>query len=167
MYTQAASTCSVHKRRGHASNRNGIRCFECLRRCTKLPMLSVPLCCKDERELVETNLYRYETIILSPRLLAGRSRCCVADYSLCLIPLFVSPPHPRRRSLHQLPFSSLLVRGALRDQHQRQAFEEARSALADALKAALVDDEPHQMDDKFRPLFCAPRVWLWKSFDCV
>ena len=148
-------------------NRNGIRSFQCLRRYTKLPISLVPLCCKNEREVVETNLYSYESIILAPRLLAGHSRCCVADYSLRLILLFVSLPHPRRRNLHQLPFSSLLVRGALRDQHQRQAFEEARLALADALKAALVDDEPHQMDDKFRRLFCALHVWLWKSFDCV
>lgn len=51
-----------------------------------------------------------------------------------------------------------MLLGALRGQHRRRAFEEAHSLLADAMKAALVDDEPLQMDDKFRRPFSAPHV---------
>lgn len=56
---------------------------------------------------------------------------------------------------------------ALRDQHQRQAFEGVRSPWTDAWKAALAGDEPLQMDGMFRRPFSAPHVELWKSFDCV
>ena len=110
---------------------------------------------------METYIRDNESIISAPRLLAGHSYCCVADCFLRLFPPSVSLPHPRHRNLRQPPFSSLLLRMplyALRDQHQKQAFEEARSPSADALKATLVDDEPIQMDDMCRRLFCVPHV---------
>lgn len=113
------------------------------------------------REWIKTYVYGQKPITSALRLLAGRSCCYAADCSVRPIPPSVSLPRPPRRNLHQPPSSSPPLRmllGALRGQHQRQAFEEARWPLVDAMRAALVDDELLQMDDKFRRPFSAPHV---------
>ena len=121
----------------------------------------VSLTLPQKNDSVETYVYRYESIISAPRLLAARSCCYVADCSLRRIPPFVSLPRLHHRNLRQPAYSSLLLRmplAALRGQRQRRVFEEAHSLSADASKAAWADDEPLQKDGRFRRLFGVPRV---------